>query len=564
MRLRFRHLALLTCVGLAGVSACSSDSSQPPAAGIGSGEYKGELSGTNETGVLDVMLSGGNLTPSALRPLDTQDQASAVGTVTLGGGVSLHVTGAFDPDTGALSLVGGGYSFTGTAASDGINGSYSGPHGTGSFSLIKGSGAQVFCGSYVGQDSGVWNLVVGPTSAAGSVASAKGGYASPMACTVSGTSLSCTASSGVTATGSVNGTHATGTWSDGGGHSGTWTGDTTACPVPRAPDAGAVPGDASVDAPSGADAPSANDASGTDATAPLDAGGDASSGSDASAHDAAGTSDASGSDASGSDASGSDATAGDASGGGDSGGGDSGAQDASSADAALVCSAPVCAPNGSSCGCTRSDGVSAYAMQCTSANACFCTVNGVQATPVFAGPFTSCTGGTSAGAAYTMAKYCGCPAAQPEVDAGATDASTADASTSDGGLDCTVPSLAGVTALTVTAHPTTAFPASSAAGGSAVSGTYYSTAVDVYQGGTTPAHTHEILIIDVAHSEAREKDDGGSTDMLLATYVTQGSTITFALACGGTGTQAFGYTATATQIVVYDVANGRVETLVKQ
>ena len=270
-RRRIGRFVAIGCLGLmAAVAACSSDDSAPgpQPSGVVAGEYKGEFSGPKETGVIDVTLSGGSLKANALRLLDTQDEATVVGTLTLGGGVTVQLTGSFDPDTGAFTLTGGGYSFTGSATSGGIAGSYTGPNGPGSFTLVAaGSGAQVILRLLQGQDQGIWNLVIGPTSAAGSVASTSGTYASPMQCTVSGTSLSCTASGNLTATGTVNGTAASGTWTDG-THSGTWAGDGATCPVPHVVDAGA---DAtSLDASASDTGTGANDASTEDVATPVD------------------------------------------------------------------------------------------------------------------------------------------------------------------------------------------------------------------------------------------------------------------------------------------------------
>jgi hypothetical protein len=301
MSVRLRPLVAAGCIGLgAAIAACSGGSTAPNGGGSGStvtGEYVGELSGAGLTGVLDVTFSSGTSATSNVRVLDTADLETATGTLTLPGGASIALAGTFDPDTGALSIAGGGYSFDGTLRGDGVTGTFSSPGGSGSFSLLKGGGgAQLFCGTYSGQDAGVWNLVVAPSSAAGSIASDVGSASSALTCTVSGASLSCQSASGIVASGTINGTTASGQWHDGNGNGGSWSGDTGKCPVPRPhKDAGAPDATASDDAGSPPDAAIAVDTgSAEDAGSATDAGSAQDTGT---AHDAGGGTDA----ASGSD-----------------------------------------------------------------------------------------------------------------------------------------------------------------------------------------------------------------------------------------------------------------------
>ena len=139
---------------------------------------------------------------------------------------------------------------------------------------------------------------------------------------------------------------------------------------------------------------------------------------------------------------------------------------------------------------------------------------------------------------------------------------------SGGGFNCTSPSLVGVTALAVVAHAATPFPAGTGTGGVFVSGTYFDTTVDVYQGGATPAHTHEVIIIDATTGELREADDGGNagaTHVSLLSYTLSSSTmLTFNAICGGTGTVSGEYSASPTHFSFFDAQHGRVETFTKQ
>jgi hypothetical protein len=299
MNVRLRRLVAASCVGASAAIAACTASNPPGGAGAPSavdGEYKGELSGPGLTGILDLTLQSGGPAPSATHALDTRDEEAVTGTLTLTGGATLSLTGSFDPDTAALTVAGGGYTLDGTLTAGGFRGTYAGPGGSGSFTLIAGSGAQVFCGAYTGQDTGVWNLVVGPSSAAGSIANDGGTVTSPLACTVSGASLSCQAASGFVADGTVSGPRASGQWHDGNGNGGSWSGGTGQCPVPGpGEDAGAAP-DATTQADAGGeDSSSAIDADTTPETGTAP---DASKGTDASAAPDSGKDDASaGSDA---------------------------------------------------------------------------------------------------------------------------------------------------------------------------------------------------------------------------------------------------------------------------
>jgi hypothetical protein len=358
MTLRLRSLVALACIGLgASGAACSGattpgEGSTPPPAVV-TGEYQGELSGANETGVLVVTIESNTTAPARARWLDVPSLETALGTLTLSGGVTVDLSGTFDPSSGALSLSGGGYAFAGSITNGSLGGSYTGPNGSGSFSLVPGGASQFFCGSFDGSDSGVWNLVVGASSAAGSLASASG--AVPFTCTVSGATLSCSGANGVVATGSIAGGVASGDWHDGKGGNGKWKGTSGGCPSPTPEDAGhdAAP---AVDASTEIDAATTEDAGVVvteDASTGVDAGGggdssvevDATTGDDAGVEDAGTTSTDAGTTATdaganldagsstGSDAGGSDAGA-----SADSGPTDAGAPtDAASFDASSEC-----------------------------------------------------------------------------------------------------------------------------------------------------------------------------------------------------------------------------------
>ena len=81
-----------------------------------------------------------------------QSLASAAATLYLsGGGGIVTATGTYDPATHAITLAGGGYTFTGTVSGGIYSGAYTGPSGvSGAFSSIAGTHDTVtaYCGTY--------------------------------------------------------------------------------------------------------------------------------------------------------------------------------------------------------------------------------------------------------------------------------------------------------------------------------------------------------------------------------------------------------------------------------
>lgn len=92
-----------------------------------------------------------------------------IGTLTFSSGGTLDLTGTLD--AAALLLAGTGYQFTGTLSNGVISGSFTGPDGeSGSFSAsLTSSGGTValYCGSYTGDDDGVFSLALKPDRTGG-------------------------------------------------------------------------------------------------------------------------------------------------------------------------------------------------------------------------------------------------------------------------------------------------------------------------------------------------------------------------------------------------------------
>ena len=241
-----------------GIGACSSSPTNEPSATTGvSGAYRGLLTGTKETGILDVTLKT-STSSASMHPLAAGSPSTVTGTITfLAGGQPVTLTGTYDASTGSLSLTGttarGTYTLNGASSSAGFSGTYGGPNGSGTFSLASATSGQakLYCGTYAagGAPLGVWNLVIDASG------NATGAHCDASSCgalvgTAQGASLTLRdPSESVTATGTIANDAASGSWkaSD---SSGTWAGSTSACQATATLDGGS---DASSDAGDGGD-----------------------------------------------------------------------------------------------------------------------------------------------------------------------------------------------------------------------------------------------------------------------------------------------------------------------
>jgi hypothetical protein len=216
-----RVALVIACLGGLGCSSGSKDPGSGTPTSDGTGAYRGLLTGSSESGVLDIQIDG---------------SGSTTGTLTLPGtGGTLTLTGSYSTTTKMLSLMGttptGTYAVNGTFSNDGFTGTYSGPHGMGSISLTFGSKADVtvYCGTYSGDASGNWNIVVGPRGGilGSHCASATG--CGVLAGTISGSTITLS-DPDVAASGMVDGSMLSGVWmAKVGAAHGTWTGSSGAC-----------------------------------------------------------------------------------------------------------------------------------------------------------------------------------------------------------------------------------------------------------------------------------------------------------------------------------------------
>ncbi len=218
-----RFFAWLLCVIVVafGVSGCSSDTSSTTSSTSGgtSGtptggtQYKGTFAGKGEGGAIDVnVANNGGTSTKDIHPLTT---FTVTGTIKITGGATAQITGTFDDATGTLTITGGGYTFTGKLSANGISGTYSGPNGSGAFSVLSGGTSKNYCGTYgVGTSTtgaGVWNFTINGSTLVGSF-SGTDGQAGPLSGTVTGDKVDINAGG---AKGTVSGDTASGTYDKG-------------------------------------------------------------------------------------------------------------------------------------------------------------------------------------------------------------------------------------------------------------------------------------------------------------------------------------------------------------
>ena len=215
-------LAVVVALAPAGFTSCGDKATGPSG---GPPTYQGVFAGgTGESGVLKVRVPAGN-------PPDV------TGSLTFVGGGDVNLTGTLDQSTGALSLIGGGYTITGNVVTGGLDGKYTGPAGSGQFTTLKNStnSVRVFCGTYSGVDpgtriffDGIWNLTQsGDTLVGAGVGVVGDSNTFLLKGTLQGNTVRLTASSGrgtSTTTGTLSGNSVSG-----GDANETWQATTDAC-----------------------------------------------------------------------------------------------------------------------------------------------------------------------------------------------------------------------------------------------------------------------------------------------------------------------------------------------
>jgi hypothetical protein len=228
---------LLSLASLALLAGCGDDNNDGGGGTPTVVEYQGVFGSATNAGRITFATATADL---------RANRAALVAPITLTGqldfitGTVVTLTGTLDGT--ALVLTGSGYDFTGTQNGDVINGVFTGPSGeAGNFtaSLVPDGGFVVtMCGTYTGDDAGVFSLTLDSSRDGGAiiVPSDNTGGVTALARPKSGTTdqfevLPDLAPTFVLATGTVNSTFnaVSGTWDDGAGSSGTFTGSVDAC-----------------------------------------------------------------------------------------------------------------------------------------------------------------------------------------------------------------------------------------------------------------------------------------------------------------------------------------------
>jgi len=147
------------------LTACTSKSSTSPNP-VGTTTYQGTFAGgQGENGVITITVptatSASLLSYSGLRANVSLASASSLvnvtGTLAFVSGGTINLTGTFDPSTGAFSLAGGGYTFTGTLSHANVSGTYTGPKGSGTWAALPAGASPpgaVVSGTYTGTIQG--------------------------------------------------------------------------------------------------------------------------------------------------------------------------------------------------------------------------------------------------------------------------------------------------------------------------------------------------------------------------------------------------------------------------
>lgn len=241
--------------GLLVLTACSGNSTNPiaPTGGGASTTFVGTFAGSGgQNGTLEIAVQASlaasvedsgaptvviNFGPLVLRAVAATLSVSA--TLRFVGGGSVELVGTHDDVTRAVVASGGGYAFEGVLSSDfrSLSGGFTGPTSGSFFTLTTNSGGvTTYCGTYSGDDSGVWNIAI--ISATGQVSSTYAddlGDAGLIAGQLTGTSLALTdpGEPGISASGTLQGNSLSGTWLDvsdpGQTYSGTFSGSTDSC-----------------------------------------------------------------------------------------------------------------------------------------------------------------------------------------------------------------------------------------------------------------------------------------------------------------------------------------------
>ncbi|MBI3189149.1 MAG: hypothetical protein HYZ33_00725 [Ignavibacteriales bacterium] len=228
MKFALSLISLLLCSALLFVG-CTRDDSPTTPGNTTTTTYSGTIAGESESGSITFVVgSTAKVTPT----VDVRLFAllTVTGTIKLSDGTSITLTGTFNTETDSIYVSGGGYSFAGKLSNGTISGVYTGPNGSGAFSVQAGTqgSVKVFCGTYIENDnsqSGLLNIALKDTVLTGLSISYSDGSKTFLIGTLSGSTITMYLTNQpaqVIATGTLSGVTASGTYSSG-DDQGTWT-----------------------------------------------------------------------------------------------------------------------------------------------------------------------------------------------------------------------------------------------------------------------------------------------------------------------------------------------------
>lgn len=230
---RFPGLRLVAILAILALGGCGKKATNPNPNPGGPTTYTGSVAGATTSGKLTIVLSTAAPAPAA-GAYRAQTIFPAGGTFALTGGATVNLAGEYDNVGKFVAVSGGGWTFTGDVTIVGVEGIFNGPGPVnGVFSLQSGSTeVTVVVGIYtslVGSENGRFNFSIKGGEVHGDAVSTTG-VVTPLNGTYTAAtgaiSIVNPAGGAALAIGTYDALsgQATGTYDDGGGDNGNWTG----------------------------------------------------------------------------------------------------------------------------------------------------------------------------------------------------------------------------------------------------------------------------------------------------------------------------------------------------